>query len=173
MQPRNETVVLAEGSHIRLVKRGRWEYAQRRNVTGIVGIVALTNDDKIVLVEQYRPPIEARAIELPAGLVGDEVTGESLESAAKRELLEETGYTAEQWSVLVTGVTSPGITDEYVTLFLARGLHREGSAQPDETERIILHEVPVREMKDRLRQWSGQGKRVNFMVHAGLFMISG
>src|SRR5205085_12602765 len=91
-----QPTVLYDGKHIQLVRRDRWEYARRKNLTGIVAIVAVTGDGKLILVEQYRPPVGARGIELPAGLAGDAAGEESeaLAAAARRELLQETGYGA-------------------------------------------------------------------------------
>src|SRR5580704_13589060 len=87
---------LFEGKHIRMVARGDWEYAERKNVTGIVAIIAVTAEGKLLLVEQYRPPLGKTVIELPAGLAGDIAgqEGEAMVTAARRELLEETGYEA-------------------------------------------------------------------------------
>src|SRR6478672_1057017 len=118
--------VLYDGKHIQLVRRDRWEYARRKNLTGIVAIVAVTEDGKLVLVEQYRPPVGARVIELPAGLAGD-VAGqeaEDLATAALRELLEETGYEADVMTEVGAGAASAGMTDEIITLFLAAGLRK-------------------------------------------------
>ena len=95
-QLEEELKVLAEGRHLRLVSRGRWEYVERPKVTGIVIIVAVTRENNVVLVEQNRPPVGGRVIELPAGLAGDIAGSESeaMEEAARRELLEETGVVA-------------------------------------------------------------------------------
>lgn len=87
---------------------------------GAVAIVALDDGGKIVLVNQYRPAVQARLDELPAGLL--DVDGESALAAARRELVEETGLVAEEWHVLVDLLSSPGMTDEAVRIFLARGL---------------------------------------------------
>lgn len=87
---------------------------------GAVGVVALDGDGKIVLVNQYRPPVGARLDELPAGLL--DVPGESALDCAKRELYEEAGLAADEWNVLLDLHTSPGMTNEAVRLFLARGL---------------------------------------------------
>ena len=113
--------VLAETKFLRLVQAGHWTFAQRPNTIGAVGIVAITDEQQIVLVEQYRIPLGADTIELPAGLVGDESehANETIESAAFRELLEETGFEARQMKSLVMGASSGGLTDECVTLLQA------------------------------------------------------
>src|SRR5215217_8780485 len=106
--PQPET--LAEGKFIQLVRQGTWEYATRKGVSGIVGIVAVTDDGKLVLVEQDRPPVGKRVIELPAGLAGDAAgkEKEDLAEAARRELLEETGYEADNWAQVAEGAASAG-----------------------------------------------------------------
>src|SRR5437868_5276351 len=96
---------IAKGKHLHLVRRGTWEFAHRPNITGIVGIVAVTDDGKLILVEQFRPPVNTAVIELPAGLAGD-VAGaddEPLAAAARRELLEETGFDAAEMEELCHG----------------------------------------------------------------------
>src|SRR5689334_6078705 len=121
-KPQPET--MCEGKYVRLVRQGKWEYAKRKGVSGIVGIVAVTNDRKLVLVEQERAPVGKRVIELPAGLAGDSAghEREDLADAAKRELLEETGYEASELKRVAEGASSAGMTDEVITLFVARGL---------------------------------------------------
>src|SRR4051812_13057290 len=110
--------VIAQGKFVRLIKRGKWEYASRTKVTGGVGIVAVTHDGKLILVEQDRPAIQKRVIEIPAGLAGDEdgMESEDLAAAAKRELLEETGYEAAAMEYLCEGPPSAGINDEIITM---------------------------------------------------------
>ncbi len=61
-------MVVSEGKFLRFMKQGSWEYVSRKGVTGVVTIIAVTREKKLVLVEQYRPPVESRVIELPAGL---------------------------------------------------------------------------------------------------------
>jgi ADP-ribose pyrophosphatase len=87
---------------------------------GAVAIVALDEAGKIVLVNQYRSPINAALDELPAGLL--DVDGESALDAAKRELAEEAHLVADEWNVLVDLYTSPGFSSEAVRVFLARQL---------------------------------------------------
>jgi ADP-ribose pyrophosphatase len=100
---------------------------------GAVAVVALDDDGKIVLVNQYRPPVRARFDELPAGLL--DVDGEPALFAAQRELAEETRLAAEEWHVLVDLHSSPGMTDEAVRIYLARGL-----SQIDDHEFEAEHE---------------------------------
>src|SRR5437764_10092164 len=99
---------LYAGKFLALVQEERWEYVDRIGVTGAAIILAVTDEQKLLLVEQYRIPVHARTIELPAGIVGDEPgsSDEGLADAAKRELLEETGYTAERIESLTTGPAS-------------------------------------------------------------------
>jgi ADP-ribose pyrophosphatase len=101
-------IILADGKYLRFVRRSGWEYVERRGITGIVGIVAVTDEGKLLLVEQYRTPVNKRVIEIPAGLVGDEAgkEAESLLSAARRELQEETGYYAGNLLPLASGPSS-------------------------------------------------------------------
>ncbi len=87
---------------------------------GAVGIVAF-DAGRVLLVTQYRHPVRRRLAELPAGLL--DVAGEPALDAAKRELAEEAGLAAETWHVLVDALTSPGMTDEAIRIYLARDLH--------------------------------------------------
>ncbi|MCA9400846.1 MAG: NUDIX hydrolase, partial [Candidatus Omnitrophica bacterium] len=88
--------IIHEGRFVRYVRKGRWEYCERTNCTGLVIIIAMTDNHEVIFVEQFRPPVNNKVIEFPAGLVNDKYEGvdESLEDAAKRELLEETGFEA-------------------------------------------------------------------------------
>jgi 8-oxo-dGDP phosphatase len=103
---------------------------------GAVGIVALDDDGKLVLVNQYRPAVRARLDELPAGLL--DMDGESALDAARRELLEETGLHAEEWNVLLDLHSSPGMTNEAVRIYLARGLSSVGSDFEAEHEELTM-----------------------------------
>src|SRR5678816_1525211 len=89
-------ITLHTGKFLALVTEGHWEYADRTNATGAAIIVAVTEEQKLLLVEQYRIPVHARTIELPAGIIGDEPgsSDEAHAEAARRELIEETGFEA-------------------------------------------------------------------------------
>jgi ADP-ribose pyrophosphatase len=170
-QPLPQPQTLADGKFIRLVRQGKWEYATRKNVSGIVGIVAVTNDRKLVLVEQDRPPVGRRVIELPAGLAGDvpDHEDEELAEAARRELLEETGYEAARIERCAEGAASAGMTNEVITLFLATGLRKTGEAEGDGSEDITVHEVPVDGAVDWLDARAREGRLIDLKVYAGLF----
>ncbi len=170
MQTSHEKRIITSGKYVNLATRRDWEFVERKNISGIVAIVAVTDSGKLLLIEQYRPPVDKNVIELPAGLAGDsrENAGEALENAARRELLEETGYAAREMEQLVAGASSAGITDEFVTLFRARGLTKIGTGEGDGSEQLIHHEIPLGQVVDWLRERSAQGAAVDMKVYAGL-----
>jgi 8-oxo-dGDP phosphatase len=101
-------------------------YAERTVVThpGAVAVLALDDDQQVLMIRQYRHPVGHQLWEIPAGLRDHD--GESPLRTAQRELLEETGYTAREWHTLVDYFTSPGFTTERIRIFLARGLEKTG-----------------------------------------------
>jgi 8-oxo-dGDP phosphatase len=99
---------------------------------GAVGIVALDDDDNIVLVYQYRHPLGRRLWELPAGLL--DIGGEPPHLTAARELEEEVGLAAREWRVLVDLDSTPGFTDESVRVYLATGLTEIGRPEAHDEE---------------------------------------
>jgi ADP-ribose diphosphatase len=151
-----------------MVKRGDWEFVTRNTKKPAVGIVAITDVGKVVLVEQQRPPVGRRVVELPAGLAGD-IAGaedEALLEAAKRELLEETGYAAAEWVELGNGYTSPGLTDESVVLFLAQGLTKQSAGGGDGSEQITIHEIALDDVIIWLQE---NGLSLDLKLLAGLY----
>lgn len=159
--------VLGEGKWVRLVRQGRWEYAERTNVTGIVSLVAVTARREIVLVEQMRAAVGRRVLELPSGLAGDGGR-EGLARAARRELLEETGYRARRLERLAELAPSAGIVSEVVTLFRATGLRKAGKGGGDASERITVHRVPLGTAAGWLARRIRRGGLVDPKVYAGL-----
>lgn len=172
MNPQPRTT-LHEGKFLALVKEGHWEYADRTNATGAAIIVAVTDEQKLLLVEQYRIPVHARTIELPAGIIGDEPGSgnENHADAARRELEEETGYRAERMEALTHGPASGGLTSETVTLFLAAKLRRVGKGGGVAHEKITVHEVSLNEVHDWLKTRAEAGVLVDPKVYAGLYFI--
>jgi ADP-ribose pyrophosphatase len=170
---KTRTEVLYDGKHIRMVKQGNWEFAQRKNLSGIVGIVAVNDKGKLILVEQFRPPVGKRVIELPAGLAGDIVGSEKedLADAARRELYEETGYEAKKMEYLAAGAASAGMVDEIITLYRAKGLRKTGKGEGDGHEQIETHEVPLARVESWLKKQVKSGKLVDLKVYAGLHFV--
>jgi ADP-ribose pyrophosphatase len=162
--------IITVGKYVNLASRDGWEFVERKNISGIVGVLAVTDGNKILLIEQYRPPVNKIVFELPAGLAGDVpgTEGEDLAIAARRELLEETGYEARDMIRLVEGASSAGITDESVTLFRATGIRKTGPGGGDGNERLKLHEVPLPEVLDWLQARCAEGAAVDMKVYAGL-----
>src|SRR5690606_35072980 len=126
--------VLHEAQYLRLKRRGRWEFAERTNASSAVIIVAVTPQDKVLFVEQYRVPVSAPSIEMPAGLVGDLGHDEEIETAARRELLEETGWQAGRIEYLMAGPSSSGMSNEMIAFVRAHDLVQISAGGGDETE---------------------------------------
>lgn len=169
-----DKTVLASGRHLTLVSRDGWEFVERPGVTGIVVMAAVTDDRKLVLIEQPRPPVGRAVLELPAGLVGDEAgaESESLESAAQRELIEETGYRAESFRRVFSGPPSAGLSSEIVTMFVAIGLSRVTHGGGVGGEEITVHEVPLDDIGPWLAARVAAGSLVDPKVYAGLYFLS-
>ncbi|MBJ7515725.1 MAG: NUDIX hydrolase, partial [Stenotrophomonas sp.] len=156
----------------RMVVRGTWEYSERTHAGGLAAIIiAVTPQDNVLFVEQFRVPLQARTIEMPAGLVGDIDAGESIEISAVRELEEETGWTAEQAEVLMIGPTSSGASSEKIAFVRATGLTRVGAGGGDESEDITVHEVPRAQAAAWLVQKIAEGYELDAKLWAGLWMI--
>jgi ADP-ribose pyrophosphatase len=168
----DQTRTVYEGKWLRLCVRGQWEYAERTNEGGLaVIIVAATPDRRVLFVEQYRVPVGARTIEMPAGIVGDIHAGESLELAAERELLEETGWQAGKIELLLVGPTSSGMSSERVAFVRATGLTKVHDGGGDETEQITVHEVPVDEAPAWLAAKAAEGYEMDLKLWAGLWLL--
>ncbi|WP_239025864.1 NUDIX hydrolase [Sphingomonas paeninsulae] len=130
------------GRYITAKRRGKWEYVGRARNIGAAVIVAIA-DDHVLLVEQYRVPLQAQCLELPAGLVGDETEGEDIATSAARELEEETGWRPDHIELLGTYASSPGMVSETFTLVKAHGLTKVGEGGGVEGEDITVHRIAL------------------------------
>jgi len=164
--------ILYDGQWLRMIRRGRWEYAERTHGNGMaVIIIAVTPDDEVLFVEQLRVPLGRRTIEMPAGLVGDDHAQDTFESAAHRELIEETGWAAGRIDVLLTGPTSSGMSSERIAFVRARDLTRVGDGGGVDNEDITVHTVPRAQAPAWLMQKRDEGFEVDLKLWAGLWMI--
>jgi ADP-ribose pyrophosphatase len=173
MDEKTPIEVLSAGKYLRLVKRDHWEFADRHTCRGAVVVVAVTNERRLILVEQFRIPLMKSVLELPAGLVGD-MQGDEHEAtsvAARRELAEETGYEAAEMRWLAAGPSSAGLTSEVVDFFLATGLVRVGDGGGDHHENITVHEVPIDSARAWLADRSAAGLLIDPKIYAGLYLV--
>ena len=139
-----------------------WESVERVNCSGIVGMVPITDSGEVILIRQFRPPINGCVVELPAGLCD---IGESLEDAARRELIEETGYSAGSLRFLVKGPMSSGSSAEMLTVFVATDLTHAGIGKRDETENIEVLKVPSENLASALLQMQSDGSIIDLKIN--------
>ena len=153
-----------EGDYIVVRQRGSWEYVGRPR--GIRAAVILAVDEgEILLVEQFRVPLGKPCLELPAGLVGDEDSGdEDVLEAAARELEEETGYRAEEMESLGEFFSSPGMMSESFTLVRAHGLTQIGEGGGVGSEDITVHRVPLGRVEDFVAAARARGVAIDVRV---------
>lgn len=146
-----------EGKHLLVRERDDWQYVERKQAREAVAVVAETDEGELILTEQQRKPLNARVIDFPAGLVGDEEGTSDPEATAKKELEEETGYTCESVELLARGPSSPGITSEIVSLYRARGVRKQGQGGGVGGENITVHVIPRGSVRDFLRDKEREG----------------
>lgn len=165
------TETLFESRWLGLYRIGHWDFVRRPNSNACVGILAITPAEEIVLVEQFRIPVQRWVIELPAGLVGDEAEfiNESLAETASRELLEETGYRAASMMQMLCSPTSAGMTSEFTHLFLAGALVRETDGGGVGGEKIIVHRIPLAGLRAWFAEQKSEGKVIDFKIQAALW----
>ena len=166
----SEEITLYESKWLGLYRTGTWDYVRRPNSLACVGILAITSQDEVVLIEQFRIPVGKNVIEIPAGLVGDEpeFAGESLAETAGRELVEETGYQAGTITEILASPTSAGMTQEITHLFLATDLTKISAGGGVAGEKITTHIVPLKELRGFLAERLAKGDAIDFKIHAAL-----
>ncbi len=160
-----------EGRFLRLVRKSGWEYAERTNASGAVCILAITEDDEILLVEQFRIPLDNRTIEMPAGLVGDIESDQGPEDAARRELIEETGYLANSMIELLEVCSSPGMISETTIIFKAKGLVKVSVGGGDKSEDIKVHKVRLEVLSGWLDLKRGEGYMLDAKLYTCLYFL--
>ncbi|OSZ69978.1 NUDIX hydrolase [Sphingomonas sp. IBVSS2] len=161
-----------QGKWITAKRRGKWEYVSRARGIRAAVIVAIDADGHVLLVDQYRVPLGKRCLELPAGLIGDEAghEGDSPFDAARRELIEETGYDCAAIEDLGEYHSSPGLVSESFTLVRATGLTKVGEGGGLEDEDIIVHRVPRAEVAAFVAARRAEGLAIDVKL---LLLLSG
>lgn len=114
-----------------------------------INVIALTADEEVLLVEQYRYGIQEPTLEIPGGMVD---RGEEPLESARRELLEETGYRSEEWESLGKVSANPAIMTNFTHIYLAANCVYEGADNPDTHERIIVHRLPLRDFLEKVNE---------------------
>ncbi len=169
--------VIYKGKFLSYIVKGGWEYIERNNCDGIVIILAMTKDKKVIFIEQYRPPVSKKVIEFPAGLVNDfEQNGlkrkETLLQAAKRELLEETGYAAKRMNQIFKGPINCGISSDLVTFVRAINIQKVSAGGGDETEEIKVHAIGIEKAEAWFKKKEKEGYLIGPRLYAGLYFLN-
>lgn len=158
-----------EGKYLTLYDDNGWEWVKRNNCRTVVAIVPLLDGTKTIFVEQFRKPVQKDMIEFPAGLVGDgDNFTEPIEEAARRELIEETGYDSANMSFLCKGPASAGLSNEELELYLATDLIKVGEGGGIDDEDIKVHVVELSKVDGWLEAQQEQGKLIDLKVWSGL-----
>lgn len=164
-----DSVVVYEGSFMQVRKDrimlpdGRESSREYITHPGAVAVLALLDNGNLLMERQYRYPPQREFIELPAGKIDD---GEDILITAQRELLEETGYVADEWTHLTTAWPCIGYADERMEYFLARGLRHHGR-NLDDGEFLEVFEISLKEAL----QWIRDGKINESKTIVGLFWL--
>jgi ADP-ribose pyrophosphatase len=166
--------ILAETRFLRLIDRAGWTFVERPNSHGVVTVIPLAPERKLLFVEQLRVPLGRKVIEFPAGLIGDEpgCAHEDPVSSARRELREETGYEAANLELVATTSTSPGMTNELAHFVLAWNLTRVGEGGGVAGESIVVHQVPIADAHTWLRAREREGLVIAAKLYAGLYFAN-
>ena len=159
--------LLYQGRFLEVVKDGHWEYVRRVKARGAVFVLAITDEQELVLVEQHRVPVGARTLELPAGIYGDDESEEheTPEDCARRELEEEAGYRGARARIVFTGPVAPGLTNEMLYLVRVEQLRRVHDGGGVGGEDITVHRVPLA----RVRAWLDERRRAGLQVEPRIY----
>jgi ADP-ribose pyrophosphatase len=148
----------------------QWEAVERVGCDCIVGLVPFTEDGAVILIRQFRPPLNCFVVELPAGLCEP---GEQPEDAAQRELTEETGYSAGELHFLAKGPLSSGISSEMLTVYLAGKLSYIGIGERDETEEIEVLKIRLADIDQELGRRQSKGDCIDLKIYGLIELAKG
>ena len=145
--------IVYQGRHIEVLERKflnkqnqeqTWEMVHRRIYGQIVVIAAVTPEHELILEKIYRIPLKDYVLELPAGIT--DVKGEDELETAKRELVEETGYTSTQWELLTEAPVDPGLSENVFLIYLAKNAFQNQEPNHSDTEQIEIIKVPLQDL---------------------------
>lgn len=159
-----------EGKHVLVRESDGWEFVERNKAKEAVAVVATTEAGEVILTEQFRRPVNARVVDFPAGLVGDEGNDDPA-ATARKELEEETGFACESVERLAGGPTSPGITSEIVAFYRAHGVTRSGQGGGVGDEKITVHLVPLSGIRAWLAAKEREGVLLDLKLWGGLYFL--
>ncbi len=159
-------------------KSGRvqnWEAVERINCKGIVAVVPVTANNEFLFIRQFRPVVNNFVVEFPAGL-NDK--NEKLIDAARRELIEETGYTSDNFIFLCEGPISSGMSTEILSVFLAKDIFPASDDlkkqhPSDESEDIEIIKIPASEIYRILKELKDKGNFIDIKVYGLIEMAKG
>ena len=176
MNDESEQVMWA-GRFITAKTKGKWEYVTRSRGIRAAVILAIDEEDHVLLVEQFRVPLGKPCLELPAGLIGDHdhSAGEDATLAAARELEEETGYRPARVEVVGEFYSSPGMVSESFTLLTAHELTRVSDGGGVDGEDITVHRVPLAGLEQFIAdaRQRGLGIDVRLLLLLGANIVGG
>jgi ADP-ribose pyrophosphatase len=166
----SEVKTLHAGKYLNLVERDGWEYVTR-NTHDVAIILPILGDGRIVLIKEFRQPLQKYVIGLPAGLVGDK-GDEGIFDAAIRELIEETGYRASCMElVLDNSPSSSGMTTETFNFLIATKLTKVDEGGGDNTEDIEVMIVNPDDILHLRNEWTNKGFVVDPKIFIGLYFL--
>lgn len=144
-----------------------WEAVERVNCSGIVVVIPVTTEKEFLLIRQFRPVVDNFVIEFPAGLNDKD---ETLSAAAKRELVEETGYDSDEFIFLADGPVSSGMSTEILTVFLAKNAYPASSDMKekfsaDESESIEVIRTPITMIYETIESYRKNGDYIDLKVY--------
>jgi len=162
-----------EGKFLRFVKRNNYEFVERTRGDGIVIILAVTDQNELIFIEQYREPVQTTVIEFPAGLINDQKSKkrETFKAAAKRELLEEAGYTAKRIQGIFEGPVSSGLANDMSIICKALDIKKVTAGGGDHTESIEVHKVKLSKTDQWLSAKIKKGILIDPKVYACLYFL--
>jgi ADP-ribose pyrophosphatase len=165
------TTTLWRGRFLEIRVEDHWEYAARPANMGAAIIIPIddaADGQHVILISEYRIPLGRRCIAFPAGMIGDDDSSEDAMTAAARELEEEAGYVASSWRSLGSFASSPGLTNETVTIFEARGLTQISGGGGVAGEDISVHRVAMADVSRFLEEQRAMGCAVDVKLLAVL-----